>query len=366
MWLLAELTYKCPLQCAYCANPVEFARQDGELDTEQWISIMQQARELGAAQLGFSGGEPLLRNDLEILVEEGRKLGFYTNLITSGIGMDEGRVKRLKDAGLDHIQISFQASSEELNNRIAGSKKAFAQKIAMARAVKAAGYPMVLNFVLHRQNIDYIEEILTLSMELQADYVELANAQYHGWALKNRLHLLPSREQLQRAEKITNQFREKSAGKMKTFFIIPDYFEDRPKACMNGWGSIFLTVSPDGKALPCHSARVLPLEFPDLTTESVESAWFKSDAFNAFRGDDWMLEPCRSCDEKQKDFGGCRCQALMIAGDARQADPVCAKSPHHEKIEALVNNRVEPAVDLDPLFLRNKKNSLKLSANSIA
>lgn len=363
MWLLAELTYKCPLQCAYCANPVDFARHEDELNTDQWISILRQGRELGAAQLGFSGGEPLLRSDLEILVEEGRKLGFYTNLITSGIGMDEARVERLKEVGLDHIQISFQASSEELNNRLAGSNKAFAQKLAMAKAVKAAGYPMVLNFVIHRHNIDYIEQILELSLELQADYVELANCQYHGWAYQNRMHLLPDRDQLQRAEKITNQFREKIADKMKIFFIIPDYFEDRPKACMNGWGSIFLTVSPDGKALPCHNARMLPLEFPDLTNTSVKSAWFESEAFNTYRGDAWMTEPCRSCDEKKKDFGGCRCQALMITGDARQTDPVCSKSPHHDKITALVSNRLEPGVDLDPMTFRNRKNSLKLSGN---
>jgi PqqA peptide cyclase len=357
LWLLAELTYSCPLQCPYCSNPMDFASQGEELTTEQWISIMQQGRELGAAQLGFSGGEPLLRKDLEQLVRAGREMGYYTNLITSGIGMDEARVESLKQAGLDHIQISFQASSEELNNRIAGSQKAFKQKLAMARAVKAAGYPMVLNYVIHRDNIDEMQQILELSLELQADYVELANIQFHGWAFENRHHLLPTAVQLQRAEQITNEFRDKVAEQMKVFFIVPDYFEDRPKACMGGWGSIFLTVSPDGRALPCHNASMLPLQFPDLKQTSVKHAWYESDAFNAFRGDDWMQEPCRSCDEKAKDHGGCRCQALMLAGDARQADPVCSKSPHHHKLQDMINQQVDPAVNFQPLLFRNKKNS---------
>ena len=264
LWLLAELTYRCPLQCPYCSNPVDFAKHGNELSTEEWITIMQQARELGAAQLGFSGGEPLVRQDLEILVAAAREMGYYTNLITSGIGMDQDRVEKLKQAGLDHIQISFQASSEELNNRIAGSHKAFQQKLAMAKAVKQAGYPMVLNYVLHRDNIDEIEHILNLSLELQADYVELANVQFHGWAFQNRAHLLPTPEQLQKAEAITNEFRSQIGEKMKIFFIVPDYYQNRPKACMGGWGSVFLTVSPDGKALPCHNAGMLPLEFPDL------------------------------------------------------------------------------------------------------
>ncbi len=357
LWLLAELTYSCPLQCPYCSNPMDFASQGEELSTEQWIRIMQQGRELGAAQLGFSGGEPLLRKDLEDLVRAGREMGYYTNLITSGIGMDEARVDSLKQAGLDHIQISFQASSEELNNRIAGSQKAYQQKLAMARAVKAAGYPMVLNYVIHRDNIDEMQQILDLSLELQADYVELANIQFHGWAFENRRHLLPTAEQLQRAEKITNDFRATVADQMKVFFIVPDYFEDRPKACMGGWGSIFLTVSPDGRALPCHNAAMLPLKFPDLKQTSVKQAWYESEAFNAFRGDDWMQEPCRSCDEKAVDHGGCRCQALMLAGDAKQADPVCSKSPHHHKLQAMVSQSIEPLLDLQPLLFRNKRNS---------
>jgi pyrroloquinoline quinone biosynthesis protein E len=358
LWLLAELTYRCPLQCPYCSNPLDFAKHEDELSTEQWINIMQQARELGAAQLGFSGGEPLVRQDLETLVAAAREMGYYTNLITSGIGMDESRVTKLKKAGLDHIQISFQASSEELNNRIAGSHKAFQQKIAMAKAVKQAGYPMVLNYVLHRDNIDEIEHILNLSLELQADYVELANTQYHGWAFQNRSHLLPTPAQLRKAEAITNEFRSKADTKMQIFFIVPDYYQDRPKACMGGWGSIFLTVSPDGKALPCHNAGMLPLEFPDLKADSVKQAWYESLAFNAFRGDDWMREPCRSCDEKHQDFGGCRCQAMMLTGDPTNADPVCAKSPHHQQLQQFVQGSAKVEVAVQPLLYRNKKNSL--------
>ncbi len=320
---------------------------------------MQQARELGAAQLGFSGGEPLIRQDLETLVAAARDMGYYTNLITSGIGMDEVRVAELKQAGLDHIQISFQASSEELNNRIAGSNKAFQQKIAMAKAVKQAGYPMVLNYVLHRDNIDEIAQILDMSLELQADYVELANTQYHGWAFHNRAHLLPTPEQLHKAEAITNQFKAKLAGDMRVFFIVPDYYQDRPKACMGGWGSIFLTVNPAGKALPCHNAAMLPLEFPDLRTTSVKTAWYESSAFNAFRGDAWMREPCRSCDEKQQDFGGCRCQAMMLSGDPTNADPVCAKSPHHQQLQDFVQTGRGAEVALQPMLYRNRKNSLE-------
>ena len=334
-WLLAELTYRCPLQCSYCANPIDLKGGGDELTTEQWLTVLQQGREMGAAQLGFSGGEPLLRKDLEVLIREARQMGYYTNLITSGMGMDAQRVTDFKQAGLDHIQISFQASSQELNDRLAGSHKAFKQKLAMAREVKAQGYPMVLNFVIHRDNIDQIDRIIELSIELEADYVELATAQYYGWALANRDQLLPTADQLQRAEATTNRYREQLDGSgPKLIFVMPDYYEERPKDCMNGWGKLFLTITPDGTALPCHSARELPIDFPNVLEMPLEQIWYRSTGFNHFRGYGWMKEPCRSCDEKEKDFGGCRCQAFKLTGDAANADPVCSKSEHHHLIEA--------------------------------
>ncbi|MFT5721233.1 MAG: pyrroloquinoline quinone biosynthesis protein E [Motiliproteus sp.] len=355
-WLLAELTYRCPLQCSYCANPVDLKAGGDELSTEQWISVFKQGRKMGAAQLGFSGGEPLLRKDLEVLIYEARQLGYYTNLITSGMGMDAQRVADFKAAGLDHIQISFQASSEELNNRLAGSDKAFAHKVAMAREVKAQGYPMVLNFVIHRDNIDQIDDIIALSIELEADYVELATAQYYGWALANRDQLLPTQTQLTQAEATTNRYRDQLDGSgPKLIFVMPDYYEERPKDCMNGWGKIFLTITPDGTALPCHSARELPIDFPNVRDSSLDDIWYRSTGFNHFRGFDWMKEPCRSCDEKEKDFGGCRCQAFKLTGDAANADPVCAKSPQHHLIEAAREHA--ETVTGGSALLRNNRNT---------
>jgi len=364
LWLLAELTYACPLQCPYCSNPVEMANVKKELSTDDWFRVMQQAREMGATQLGFSGGEPLIRKDLELLIAEARRLGFYTNLITSGVGMDENRIKAFKEAGLDHIQVSFQASSEELNNFIAGTDS-FQHKLEMARLVKKYGYPMVLCFVLHRRNEEQIRDILELSIVLEADYVELATTQYYGWAYHNREQLLPTRAQLKHAEEVAKEYQEKMKGKMRIFYIIPDYFEDRPKRCMDGWGHVFLTITPDGTALPCHAARQLPgLEFPNVRDKSVEWIWNDSPDFNKFRGLDWMKEPCRSCPEKEKDLGGCRCQAYMITGDARNADPVCSKSPHHNKIVDLVERVGElagtPAFEAKPIVFRNMKASRKL------
>jgi PqqA peptide cyclase len=366
LWLLAELTYRCPLQCPYCSNPLNMAEYPDELDTETWFKVFRQARKMGAAQLGFSGGEPLVRQDLEVLIAEARQLGYYTNLITSGIGMDSDRMAAFRAAGLDHIQISFQASSAELNNYFAGSSKAFAQKKSMAQEVKRQGYPMVLNFVLHRHNIDQIEQILDLSMELEADYVELANTQYYGWALHNREQLLPSREQLLRAEAITQTYRQKIGNKMKIIFVVPDYYETRPKPCMNGWGNLFLTITPDGTALPCHSARDLPIEFPNVRTWDIQDIWHNSPGFNRFRGDDWMVEPCRSCPEKHKDFGGCRCQAFHLTGDATNADPVCDKSAHHPIIQEALNKANSTTHgDEQPLVFRNPDNSKRLFVKKV-
>ncbi len=360
LWLLAELTYRCPLQCPYCSNPLDFARSHEELSTAEWIEVFRQAREMGAAQLGFSGGEPLVRQDLAELIEAARGLGYYTNLITSGIGLTEDKIASFAEAGLDHIQISFQAADEEVNNLLAGSKKAFAHKLEMARAVKKHGYPMVLNFVTHRHNIDNIDQIIRLCIELEADFVELATCQFYGWAELNRAGLLPSKEQLIRAERITNEWRDKLAAEnhpCKLIFVTPDYYEERPKACMNGWGNLFLDITPDGTALPCHSARQLPVEFPNVREHSIEHIWRHSFGFNKFRGYDWMPEPCRSCDEKERDFGGCRCQAFMLTGDAANADPVCSKSAHHGKILAARDQADHGALGLDQLQHRNEKAS---------
>lgn len=356
LWLLAELTYRCPLQCPYCSNPLDFAQHKEELTTEQWIEVFRQARELGAAQLGFSGGEPLVRQDLAELIRAARGLGYYTNLITSGIGLTEQRIAEFAEAGLDHIQISFQAADEEVNNLLAGSQKAFAHKLEMARAVKKHGYPMVLNFVTHRHNIDNIERIIELCIELEADFVELATCQFYGWAELNRAGLLPTRAQLERAERITNEWRDRLAAQghpCKLIFVTPDYYEERPKACMNGWGSLFLDITPDGTALPCHSARMLPVQFPKVTEHSLKHIWYDSFGFNRYRGDDWMPEPCRSCDEKDRDFGGCRCQAFLLTGDADNADPVCSKSAHHGMILDARREAEEAPWSLEQLTHRN-------------
>lgn len=360
LWLLAELTYRCPLQCPYCSNPLDFAQTEQELSTEQWISVLRQGREMGAAQLGFSGGEPLVRPDLPELIAEARKLGYYTNLITSGLGLTEARVEAFAEAGLDHIQVSFQASDPELNNAVAGSRKAFEQKLAMAKAVKAAGYPMVLNFVIHRHNIHQMPDIIDLCERLDADYVELATCQYYGWAFENREGLMPSKAQLVRAEAEVNDSRARLQAKgsaMKLIFVTPDYYEERPKACMNGWGNLFLTVAPDGTALPCHSARLLPIDFPNVKELGLREIWYDSPGFNHYRGDEWMPEPCRSCDEKDKDFGGCRCQAYLLTGNADNADPVCGKSPHHERILAARRAADHATAGLQDLVYRNARNS---------
>lgn len=369
LWLLAELTYRCPLQCPYCSNPVEIAKYKQEISTEDWIRVMRQARKMGATQLGFSGGEPLVRTDLEELITEARALGFYTNLITSGVGMDEERVKNFKEAGLDHIQISFQASNEELNNYLGGTKT-FQHKIDMAHIVKQYDYPMVLNIVLHRQNIDQISDILDMTVELNADYVELASTQYYGWSRINIDHLLPTREQLEKAEKVAMAYQQKVKDKMKVIYVIPDYYENRPKKCMNGWGNIFLTIAPDGTALPCHAAGQLPnLTFPNVCDHSIEWIWNDSPDFNMFRGMDWMKEPCRSCPEKEKDLGGCRCQAYMLTGDARNADPVCDKSPHHQTlvddVERIGRITDEQQTPDKPLVFRNMKNSKEKITESV-
>jgi len=360
LWLLCELTYRCPLHCLFCSNPVNYMANREELTTSEWIRVLREARALGAVQLGLSGGEPLLRPDLEELVEEAHALGFYINLITSGVGLNETRIAALKRAGLDHIQLSFQDSSKQMNDFLS-STRTFELKSKVAALIKQHGYPMVLNVVLHRLNIDHIERILEMALALRADYVELANTQFYGWALANRERLLPSRAQIENAERVTRRFRERAGATMKIYFVVPDYFERRPKPCMNGLGSVFLTITPDGTALPCHAANSLPgLRFPNVRQESIGHVWFDSEAFNHFRGDAWMKEPCRSCPEKANDFGGCRCQAFALTGDAANADPVCDLSPHHGEVTQAVARADRPAAVERPLIFRTDQNSLDL------
>jgi pyrroloquinoline quinone biosynthesis protein E len=362
LWLLLELTYRCPLHCAFCYNPTDFAASGPELGTEEWLRVLGEARALGSVQLGLSGGEPLARDDLEPIVGEAHRLGFYTNLITSGVGLTETRIRALKDAGLDHIQLSFQDSTRQMNDFLS-STRTFELKSKVAALIKRHDYPMVLNVVLHRLNIDHVDEILQMAERLGADYVELANTQFYGWAWHNRGQLMPTRAQVERAEEVTRRFRERQDRPMRIFFVVPDYFEKRPKACMNGLGSIFLTVTPDGTALPCHAARMLPgLDFPSVKTSSLEHVWYESSGFNHFRGDAWMKEPCRGCPEKTRDFGGCRCQAYLLTGDATNADPVCELSPHHHKVveAARLAERAAGAAVEKPLVFRSRANSSRL------
>ena len=361
LWLLAEVTYRCPLHCVFCYNPVDYARHEDELSTEDWLRTLREARALGAVQCGFSGGEPLLRDDLELLVAEAHRLGYYTNLLTSGVGLTEARCAALKAAGLDHIQLSFQDSSREVNDFLS-STKTFALKQRVGEMLRAQGWPMVMNVVMHRLNIDHIDRIIAMAHELGAEYLELANSQYYSWALENRGHLMPSTEQLRRAEAVTDEWRRKLDGQMKLFFVAPDYHEARPKKCMNGWGNVFLTITPDGTALPCHTARMLPgLSFPNVRSQDVKSIWYDSEGFNAYRGTGWMKEPCASCEKKEEDLGGCRCQAYMLARDAAAADPVCAKSPSHGVVQAAVAAANAGEVPARPLVFRGRAESLRLS-----
>lgn len=365
LWLLAELTYRCPLHCVFCYNPVDFAQQADELSTEDWLRVLRQGRELGAVQCGLSGGEPLLRDDLEIIVAEAHRLGYYTNLLTSGVGLTEARAAALKAAGLDHVQLSFQDSTREMNDFLSHTKT-FELKNRVAKIIKDQGWPMVMNVVIHRLNIDHIDRIIGMAAEFGAEYIELANTQYYSWAFLNREQLLPTHDQLRRAEAVTDEWRARLGERMKIFFVAPDYHEGKAKKCVNGWGSMFLTVAPDGTALPCHTAKMLPgLSFPNVRDSGLREIWFESEGFNRYRGTGWMKEPCVSCDQREVDLGGCRCQAYLIAQDPAAADPVCVKSPHHQLVRDVVERADAAAprpVREHPLVFRDPVNSRKLSS----
>jgi PqqA peptide cyclase len=350
--LVAELTYACPLRCVYCSNPIDYARHADGLDTDTWLRVLREAEELGVVQLNLTGGEPLLRKDLEALVAEAERLQLYTNLITSGIPLTRERLAALRDLGLDNVQVSVQDVTAEGADRIAG-RHTLERKLRVARWVKELALPLTLNIVLHRHNLDRVSEMIALAEQLQADRLELANTQYLGWALLNRKALLPTAEQLARARELAAAARRRLAGRMEILFVTPDYYVETPKACMDGWGRRFIVVSPEGLVLPCHLAHTLPgLTWESVRQRPLTEIWRASPALNAFRGEEWMPEPCRSCDRRTIDFGGCRCQAYHLTGSAAHTDPTCVLAPRHDLIEAA---RREAVAEAGPLIYRSAR-----------
>ena len=338
--LIAELTHRCPLHCVYCSNPLRLAQIESELSTEQWTSVFQQSGRLGMLHAHFTGGEPLARQDLPELIAAARAAGLYTNLITSGIGLGEQRLAALVAAGLDHIQISFQDSREDSANWIAGAK-AHAHKIELSRLihrrVDGKRLAFTVNLVVHRQNLDHLEEMISFVEQLNPDRVEIAHTQYYGWALANRAALLPTRAQIEAAVQIVAAAEKRLAGLVRIDSVVPDYYAKYPKACMGGWGRRLMLINPAGKVLPCHAAEVIPgMTFENVRENTLEWIWRESASFCRFRGEDWMPEPCRSCDRRAEDFGGCRCQASLLAADATLTDPACSLAPAHGIVEAAV------------------------------
>lgn len=347
--LLAELTYRCPLQCPYCSNPLELERSKAELDTETWLRVLGEAADLGVLQVHFSGGEPTVRKDLERLVRGASGHGLYTNLITSGVLLDEAKIAGLAEAGLNHVQLSFQDSEAAGGDRIGGYKGGHEKKIQVARLVREAGLPLTLNMVVHRQNLHHLEDMIALAVELDAHRVEIAHVQYYGWGLVNRAALVPTYGQLKEATAIVERAREWLKGVLVFDYVVPDYYARRPKSCMGGWGQRFLNINPAGKVLPCHAAETIrELHFESVRDHNLAAIWSNSEAFRRFRGVEWMPEPCRSCDRREIDWGGCRCQALAITGEAGNTDPTCELSPHHDKILQLAKTESD---DLPPPFV---------------
>src|SRR5262245_1988321 len=347
--LLAEITYRCPLHCPYCSNPVaaspcEAPRgaqgggyRNGELTTEEWKRVIGEAAALGVLQIGFSGGEPLARHDLVELIRQAREAKLYTNLITSGIGLDDDRLRGLRDAGLDSIQLSLQSDESSLADEIAGAH-AHERKLGAAAKIREAGIPLSLNFVIHRRNIDRLPQMIALAEALGAERVELANVQFYGWAFRNRAALFPTREQVERARDVATAAKARLAGKIDIFYVLPDYYEMRPKPCLNGWGQRYLTVNPIGDVLPCPTASsaIPDLRFDNVRAHALDWIWRESESFNRFRGTEWMPEPCQSCPQREIDFGGCRCQAALLTGNAATTDPVCDLSPNRTIVDAVL------------------------------
>jgi pyrroloquinoline quinone biosynthesis protein E len=332
--LIAELTYRCPLKCPYCSNPIDYLAHKNELSTEDWCRVFGEAEELGVVQLHLTGGEPLARKDLEVLAARAREVGLYVNLVTSGIPLTRERLEGLARAGVDHVQVSIQSSRAALADEVAGYP-GHAQKLEVMRWVKALDLPLTMNVVLHRANLDEIDELVALAEDVGADRLELANTQYLNWALSNRDVLLPTREQIERAAEKALPHRERLRGKMDVLFVKPDYFGSTPKACMDGWARRFLQIVPDGRVVPCHAATsITSLVFDDVRTRPLKEIWESSPALLAYRGEAWMQEPCRSCDKRAIDFGGCRCQAFALTGDAAATDPACKLSVNRAAIDA--------------------------------
>jgi pyrroloquinoline quinone biosynthesis protein E len=344
--LIAELTHRCPLHCVYCSNPLELEARTTELSTEDWSRVFQEAASLGVLQADFTGGEPLTRPDILDLIRAARAAGLYVNLITSGLPLDESRLEALVEAGLDHFQLSFQGAREEIANEVSGTK-AHAQKLRVLEWIKRHRVAVTLNFVIHRRNIEQVPEMLTLAESSSASRVEFANVQYYGWAFANRDSLLPTREQLTHSVDFLKKAQERLAGKIKVEFIVPDYYARFPKPCMGGWAQKFMLITPSGEALPCHAAKVIPgLAFENVKNRNLREIWEVSDAFERFRGESWMQEPCKTCDRRALDFGGCRCQAFLLAADASATDPVCSLAPQRPKVDAIlltINSRVAQA-----------------------
>ncbi|SHM26729.1 pyrroloquinoline quinone biosynthesis protein E [Paracoccus solventivorans] len=335
--MLAELTHRCPLSCPYCSNPLELAARDSELTTAEWAEVFRQAVALGVLQLHISGGEPASRSDLVAIVAAAREAGLYTNLITSGIGLTGVRLDELDAAGLDHVQLSLQGVNAGVADFVGGYRGGFDRKMQVAAEIARIGLPLTLNAVMHRHNLGDLAQTIALAHQLGARRIEIACVQFQGWALKNRAALQPTREQVDEAKRVVAQARRDYAGKLAIDFVPPDYFADFPKACMNGWGSTGLNVTPDGTVLPCHAAATIPgLSFDNVRTTPLARIWNEGAAFNAFRGTDFLPEPCQSCERRDIDYGGCRCQAMAIAGDARATDPVCRRSPHRARLDAII------------------------------
>ena len=346
--LIAEVTHRCPLHCVYCSNPMQLAGTAAELSTEEWASIFQQSGKLGMLHAHFTGGEPLARTDLTELIAAARAAGLYTNLITSGIGLNEQRLQALVAAGLDHIQISFQDSREAGANWIAGAK-AHAHKIELARAIRRYKIAFTVNLVVHRQNLDHLEEMIAFIEQLNPERVEIAHTQYYGWALANRAALMPTRAQLEKAVAIVADAEKRLAGRIRIDSVVPDYYAKYPKACMGGWGRRLMLINPAGKVLPCHAAEVLPgFSFENVREKSLEWIWHDSSSFRRFRGEEWMPQPCRSCERRTEDFGGCRCQAFLLAGDATVTDPACSLAPTHHLVESAVREANSSAAVAQP------------------
>jgi PqqA peptide cyclase len=346
--LIAELTHRCPLHCVYCSNPLELQARSTELSNDQWSRVFQEAAALGVLQADFTGGEPLTRPDILELIRAARAAGLYVNLITSGLPLDESRLEALVQAGLDHFQVSFQGAREEIAQEISGTK-AHQQKLRVLEWLRRHRVAVTLNFVIHRRNIDQLAEMLALAESSSASRVEFANVQYYGWAFANRDGLLPTREQLTQSIDFLKKAQERLAGKIRIEYVVPDYYAKYPKPCMGGWGRKLMLITPSGDALPCHAARVIPgLSFENVTNRSLSEIWNSSDAFQKFRGEAWMQEPCKTCDRRSRDFGGCHCQAFLLAGDAAATDPVCSLAPQRSKVDAILNEINSDGAGLAP------------------